>query len=126
MPSADRSAGGSFYSSTPGPAIGEPDNATSSCRPSRDNLIPRGLFPTAIFSMSCPLSASMAKTWPPVSSETYKRVPDEVAAAPGAPPEGVEGADVEPDGGGALDAGSDRPQPDTPRAQRIARVEPST
>src|SRR3954471_1121414 len=73
----------------------------------------------------------MAKTWPPVSSETYRRVPD-VAPAVADPAVGVDGAAAGLGAGcalvagGALDAGSDRPQPDAPRAHRIARVEPST
>ena len=48
MPSAERSAGGSVDSSTPGGAIGDPDSATYSCVPSRDTRSPRGRLPTGM------------------------------------------------------------------------------
>ena len=43
-----RSAGGSFDSSTPGPAMGDPESATSNVVPSCEVRIPRGRLPTAI------------------------------------------------------------------------------
>src|SRR6476661_2763903 len=75
MPSAARSAGGSFDSSTPGPAIGDPESATSNSFPSFDSRMPRGRLPTAIRSMTWPPTGSMTRTLPPVSSETYSRGP---------------------------------------------------
>src|SRR6476661_805969 len=77
MPSAARSAGGSFDSSTPGPAIGDPDSATRSSLPSRERRIPRGRLPTAMRCTTDAASGSMPTTLPPVSSETYSRTPDE-------------------------------------------------
>src|SRR5215217_7065232 len=91
MPSAARSAGGSFDSSTPGPAIGDPESATSSCVPSREIRSPRGRLPTAMRSMTRPASGSTTTTAPPVSSETYTRTTGEALAA------GVEG-DAEGEG----------------------------
>jgi glucose dehydrogenase len=75
MPSAARSGGGSFDSSTPGPPIGEPDKATKSCVPSCDSLTPRGRLPTAIRSMTAPAAGSMTAMSPPVSFDTYTRPP---------------------------------------------------
>src|SRR5260221_5034517 len=75
MPSALRSPGGSFDSSTPGPAIGEPDNATRRRRPSLSRRIPRGRLPTARMPTTVPATGSTIATRPPGSSETYTRGP---------------------------------------------------
>src|SRR4051812_49416544 len=75
MPSAVRSGGGSFDSSTFGPPIADPESATSSCLPSRDTRIPRGRLPTAMRSTTCPAAGSITMTLPPVSSDTYNTGP---------------------------------------------------
>src|SRR3954470_13412604 len=75
MPSAARSGGGSFDSSTFGPPIADPESATRSCLPSRDTRIPRGRFPTAMRSTTDPPTGSITMTLPPVSSDTYRTGP---------------------------------------------------
>ncbi len=73
MPSAARSGGGSVDSSTPGGAIGEPDSATNSWRPSRDSFRPRGRLPTATACSTAPVAGSTIATVPAVSFETNTR-----------------------------------------------------
>ena len=67
MPSAERSAGGSVDSSTPGGAIGDPDSATYSCLPSRETRSPRGRLPTGMAARTLPVAGSITATVPAVS-----------------------------------------------------------
>ena len=83
MPSALRSAGGSVDSSTPGGAIGDPESATSSCVPSRENRRPRGRFPTAMVCSISPAAGSMTAMVPAVSFETKMRAAAGVTAGGG-------------------------------------------
>ena len=89
MPSADRSAGGSLDSSTPGPAMGDPDSATKRRDPSRDSLTPRGRLPTGTCASTAPVDPSRNAMVPAVSLETYTTVPapDAAACEAGAPDE---------------------------------------
>src|SRR4030095_3716648 len=98
MPSALRSGGAIFDSSTLGPTMADPESATSSCVPSRDTRMPRGRFPTAIRSTTVPPWGSITTTLPPVSSDTYRRGPDGRAGFGGGAGAGVVAPDD--DGGG--------------------------
>src|ERR1044071_7278984 len=71
MPSALLSAGGSVFSSTPGPPIGEPLSAMY--RRVRSGLIriPRGRLPSAIVATADWVVPSMTVMLPPVSLVTY-------------------------------------------------------
>ena len=100
--------GGSFDSSTPGPPIGDPDRATSSSFPSRDRRMPRGRLPTAILSTTCPAAGSMTMTFPPVSSETYNRMPEVNGGGVGVGEGAGAGVVADDDGGGVDD---DPPHP---------------
>src|SRR5215467_327658 len=72
MPSAVRSGGGSDFSSTPGPAAGDPLSATYSFVPSGLAAIPRGRFPNGIVPTTFPAATSMIDKSPDCSLVTYR------------------------------------------------------
>src|SRR5215831_14711115 len=72
MPSALRSGGGSDFSSTPGPAAGDPLSATYSFVPSGLAAIPRGRFPSGMVPTTLAVSASMIDKSPDCSLVTYR------------------------------------------------------
>src|SRR5450432_2188928 len=71
MPSAERSAGGNFDSSTLGPPRGEPESATYSDRPSRETFRPRGRLPTGIRTRTMAASGSTTTISPLASALRY-------------------------------------------------------
>ena len=81
MPSARLSGGGSLLSSTPGPAIGEPLNATYSVEPSGLTRMPRGRFPTGIVVNTFCAATSMTLMSPLTSLVTNSRPPAGLAVS---------------------------------------------
>src|SRR6185437_2633024 len=71
MPSFDRSGGGNFDSSTPGPPIGDPLTATTSVFPSGVRRTPRGRWPASIVCTTLSCATSTTVTLFPRSSDTY-------------------------------------------------------
>ncbi len=85
MPSAPLSAGGSLLSSTPGPAIGDPLNATYSSVPSGESFRPRGRLPNGSVSVTLPVAPSMTLSVPPRSFVTKTRCEGDAACADATP-----------------------------------------
>src|SRR5262245_1751731 len=75
MPSAVLSGGGSFDSSTPGGASGDPLSATNSRLPSAEALTPRGRLPSGIVVFTACVDPSMTVRSPDVSFVTYTPYP---------------------------------------------------
>src|SRR6185369_4976955 len=90
MPSAERSAGGSFDSSTPGPPIGDPDSATKRRDPSRESFTPRGRLPTGTWASTAPVDPSRMTTVPAISLETYRTAPSAGSFEAGEPTCGLD------------------------------------
>src|SRR5258708_23553466 len=76
MPSAVLSGAGNDFSSTPGPATGDPLSATYSVEWSGLTAIPRGRLPRGIVETTDSVLASMTDRSPDVSLVTYSRGPD--------------------------------------------------
>ena len=100
MPSALRSGGGSVFSSTPGPALGDPLSATYARVPSGLAAMPRGRLPSGIVATVASVPASMTVRSPDVSFVTYNPTAGTFGAS------GAAGAGVDAAGGD-----SDGPQP---------------
>src|SRR5437762_7167556 len=103
MPSALRSGGGSFDSSTFGPPIGEPLNATYSSVRSGLATMPRGRLPSGMVATTVLLAASMTERSPPVSLVTYTPTAG-----------GAGGGDGAAEGVGDAAGGSERPHATIP------------
>ena len=75
MPSFERSAGGSVFSSTPGPPLGDPLTATISVFPSGLTRTPRGRCPGSSVATTLSVFVSMTVTSLPSSFDTNRYGP---------------------------------------------------